>query len=307
MHAPHTYNPAELGNFNGDHRFIANHRSQWYSVTVPFRTFSIMADSRKLINLKGLATGASVVHDVTGDSRFSTTGINAGLSYTIDFVNDSLGNFAIAVQPSFTQKKLDMSKLNFDNQFNGNYFDPGLPVDENLQRTSRWYLDVAVGVRTLLNLNVKNSLEVGVSAYNLLRPKQSFFNEESIRLDPRYNGMLKWNHLLKPRLLLQPGVLYSRQGEFSSLNIGVNFYYDLSESIYLKKKIFGGIYGRTGDSGDLMVGMIYDRWTLAGSYDFNFSGLVPASNYDGGFEIAIIYIISKLPPKPQFKSCPPYL
>ena len=307
MHAPHTYNPAEIGNFNGDHRFIANHRSQWYTVTVPFRTFALMADSRKLLKAKGLGVGGSIVHDVTGDSRFTTTGINAGLSYTFDLPGDSLGDFAIAIQPSYTQKKLDMTKLNFDNQFNGNYFDPGLPVDESLQRTSRWYFDVAIGARTLLNVNPKNSLELGISVYNLLKPKQSFFNQDDIRLDRRYNGMLKWNHFIKPRLLVQPGILYSRQGTFSSFNMGVNFYYDLSESVYLKKKIFGGIYGRAMDSGDILIGMIYDRWTLAGSYDFNFSGLVPASNYQGGFEIAVIYIISKLPPKPQFKSCPPYL
>ena len=33
-------NPGNAGNFNGDYRIIANYRSQWKSVTVPFTTLS---------------------------------------------------------------------------------------------------------------------------------------------------------------------------------------------------------------------------------------------------------------------------
>lgn len=218
-----------------------------------------------------------------------------------------MGNFSVGIQPSFTQKKLDLTQLNFDNQFNGNFFNPDLPVNENLQRLSRWYFDLAIGVRGFFALNKKDNLEVGLSLYNLLKPKQSFFNEDDIRLDRRGNVMLKLNHQLNPKLLIQPGVLFSQQGAFTSFNIGANLYYDLSESKYLTKKVFAGLYGRTKDSGDLIAGLIYNNWTFAGSYDFNFSTLVPASNYRGGFELAVIYVLRKAVKRPTYKSCPPYL
>ena len=307
MHAPHTYNPAEVGHFNGSHRFHANHRNQWYTVTVPFRTYAIMADSRAITKNENFGLGTSVLYDVEGDSKFSTTVFNLGASYTMKLPGDSAGEISIGVQPSMTQKKLDLTKLNFDNQFNGNFFDPNTPISENLQRLSRWYFDMAIGARGKVVLNKKNKLELGLSAYNILQPKQSFFDAQGVRLDPRFNGMIKLNHQLNEKVLFQPGFLVSKQGKFSSYNVGVNLYYDISESKYLTQKIFGGIHARTRDAGDLMVGMMYGDWTVAGSYDFNFSTLVPASNYHGGFEIAVIYIVRKPLERPAYKSCPPYL
>lgn len=307
MHAPHTYNPAEVGNFDGAHRFHANHRNQWYSVTVPFRTYTIMADSRALTKNKNIGLGTSILYDVEGDSKFSTTIFNVAGSYSLKLPGDSVGEITFAVQPSMTQKKLDLTKLNFDNQFNGNFFDPNIPVSESLTRLSRWYFDLALGGRAKVILNHKNDLEFGFSAYNLLQPKQSFFDAQGVRLDPRFNGIIKWNHQFNKKVLIQPGFLMSKQGTFSSYNVGVNVYYDISESKYLTQKLFGGIYARTRDAGDIIVGMMHGDWTVAGSYDFNLSGLVPASNFQGGFEIAVIYIMRKPLSRPAYKSCPPYL
>ncbi len=307
MHAPHTYNPAEIGNFTGDHRFHGNYRNQWSSVTVPFSTTALMADSKALTKNRNLGLAANLLYDVTGDSKFTTTGISVGASYKFKFKGDSTGEISFGVQPSFTQKKLDLSGLNFDNQFNGNFFDPSLPIGESLQRFSRWYFDVAIGARLFYSLNGQNSIEVGASAYNLLNPKQSFFNEDNTTLDSRFNSYFKWNHTVGKRVVVQPGLLYSKQGTFSSFNVGGIVYYDLSESKFLTKKVFFGLYGRTKDSGDLLAGLIYDRWTFGGSYDFNLSTLVPASNVRGGFEIAVIYIIGSRPKRPEYKSCPPYL
>lgn len=307
IHAPHSYNPAQLGNFQGDHRFHANYRNQWSSVTVPFETFAFMADSRKLTKNENFSAGLSALYDVTGDSEFSTTTISAGASYFFKFRKDSLGGIGFAIQPSMTQKKIDLTKLNFDNQFNGNFFDKNLPIGENLNRLSRWYADLAIGTNVRLLADEKNRIELGFSLYNLLKPKQSFYNEDPIRLDRRWNGMVKWDHQLNKKIQLQPSALYSRQGTFYSFNLGANIYYDLSSTKFLTQKVFGGIYARARDAGNLLVGMIHGDWTVAGSYDFNFSTLVPASNFKGGLEIAVIYVIRKALERPVYKSCPPYL
>lgn len=42
--APLTINPALTGGFAGDYRAGVNYRSQWVSVTVPYRTFDIYGD-----------------------------------------------------------------------------------------------------------------------------------------------------------------------------------------------------------------------------------------------------------------------
>ena len=306
MHAPHTYSPAETGDFDGQHRFFANHRNQWSSVTVPFKTFAFMADSRYWTKNQNIGLSGGLIYDVTGDSKFSTTSLLTAASYRFKLPNNR-GSLSFGAQPSLTQKKIDLSQLSFDDQFNGNYYDPSIATNEKLPRTSRWYFDVALGVQSTIKINPKNTVEIGASLYNVLKPKQSFFNDDVIRLDRRYNGFLRLNRGISKKLVLQPGILFSSQGKFSSLNIGANLYYDISESKFLKQTLFAGFYGRTKDSGDLILGMEYGNWTFAGSYDFNFSDLVPASNYRGGFELAVIYIIRKEIKRPEYKSCPSYL
>jgi hypothetical protein len=38
--SPLNLNPALSGFFDGDYRFVLNHRNQWKSVTTPYNTFS---------------------------------------------------------------------------------------------------------------------------------------------------------------------------------------------------------------------------------------------------------------------------
>ena len=63
-----------------------------------------------------------------------------------------------------------------------------------------------------------------------------------------------------------------------------------------------GLWYRTKDALIAMTSIRYNRWTMGFSYDFNFSQLTPASQYRGGFEIALIYT-NFIPPR----SNPPYI
>ena len=50
--SPLNLNPAQTGLFNGDYRIMANQRSQWSAVPIPYSTFSLGADMRNPIRLK---------------------------------------------------------------------------------------------------------------------------------------------------------------------------------------------------------------------------------------------------------------
>ena len=89
MHAPQTYSPSTIGDFDGKYRFHGNYRNQWSSVTVPFVTFATMAESNSIKSIPGLGIKAGFVYDITGDSKFSTTHLDLGAGYTIP-MNDSL-------------------------------------------------------------------------------------------------------------------------------------------------------------------------------------------------------------------------
>ena len=306
MHAPHTYAPSSIGDFEGKYRFHGNYRNQWSSVTVPFVTFAGMAESNEIDKyIKGASAAAGLIYDITGDSKFSTTHINLGAGYKIDLPN-SLGQFRIGIQPSITQKKIDLAGLRFDNQYNGYSFDENLSTGENLPRLSRWYFDAALGLQYSKQIHDKLKARTSIAVYNLLSPKQSFFNTNTILLERRYGWQINAVYQLNNKIRIQPGFHFLNQGTYYAFNFGSLFQYDLSKTKYFKQAFFVGTYFRAVDSGDLILGMDYDRWRVALSYDVNYSGLVPASNYRGGIEVAIIYIIPGEIERPRYKICPDY-
>ena len=303
MHAPQTYSPSTIGDFDGKYRFHGNYRNQWSSVTVPFVTFATMAESNSIKSIPGLGIKAGFVYDITGDSKFSTTHLDLGAGYTIP-MNDSLGEFRIGIQPTITQKRIDLEALTFDNQYNGYYFDGNLGSGENLQKLSSWYFDLSLGIQYKVRISDKFEARTSLAVFNLFTRKQSFFNDDAILLDRRWSCQFSAEYKLNNNLEIQPGVQISVQGKFNSINFGSLIDYNLSRTKYFKQSVFFGAYFRAVDSGDLILGINYDRLKAAISYDINYSGLTPASNYKGGVELAIIYIIPYPKKLPKFKFCP---
>ncbi len=306
MHAPHTYSPSSIGDFNGIHRFHGNYRNQWSSVTVPFVTFAGFTETNTLSNyVDGLSGAAGLVYDVTGDSKFSTTQLNLGAGYKVPF-SDSLGDIRIGILPTITQKKIDLDALKFDNQYNGYYFDGNLSTGEQLPRLTRWYLDIALGIQFSRTINNNLKFKTSLAVYNLLSPQQSFFNNNDIILDRRFSAQIELKYNLSEKLTFVPGIQISKQGTYYAANFGSMISLNMSKTQYLNQAFFVGTYFRAVDSGDLIFGLDYDSWRFGVSYDINFSGLIPASNYRGGLEIAVIYIIPNKIIRPKYKVCPDY-
>src|SRR5690349_13660422 len=76
-------NPALAGVFTGDIRVSAAHRSQWGSVTVPFKTTSLSIESKFPVgNADDLLTaGAQMSNDIAGDVRLKRTQLLPTLNY----------------------------------------------------------------------------------------------------------------------------------------------------------------------------------------------------------------------------------
>jgi type IX secretion system PorP/SprF family membrane protein len=308
MNAPQQYSPASFGAFDqpADHRIIANHRNQWSSVTIPFLTFSAMADSRLWSPIKGFNTMVGMLYDVTGDSRFTTARFQFGGSYELPLKIDSLGVFSIGAVGSFTQRSLSMQDLNFDNQFDGFQYNESLSNNESLSRLSRTYFDMALGASFKYPFGNK-TLRIGGSLYNVLEPKQSFFDVDNVRLDQRWNAFGELMIQLDEKWKVAPGFLVSRQATYASNNIGARIFYNLSKAPWYKKELILGGYLRANDAAAILLGYSQENWTGTFSYDVNFSTLTPASNFRGGYELSIIYLFIHSPKRERFKICPDYL
>jgi type IX secretion system PorP/SprF family membrane protein len=306
--SPINLNPAMTGQFNGDFRFIGNYRSQWGSVTVPFNTISIGADAKNIFNTKDLAGGIQINQDRAGDSKFNTFQVNFSGAYLKPISNDSLHNLSFGIQTGFTNRSLTYNPLSFDVQYNGSYYDENLPNQENFARESRTYLNLNLGVGYLWEIEKRKTIRGGLALFNLTKPKQSFFNDDEIKLDMRLAVHANAEWKVHEKINVLPSMLFMSQGKYKELDFGVSAKYILTDFMSMYRTVWLGLFYRNQDAGFLTAGMDYDQWKVGVSYDINVSTLVPASNNRGGLEISVIYIIDNTPPKRiMHRICPDYI
>ena len=307
MSSPMNLNPAQTGNFDGVIRIVGNGRRQWNSVTIPYQTFGLAVDG-KFLNLKNVAGGLGIYNDRTGDSRLNTFIANAALAYTIPFDRKATQGITIGVISGITQRSINYSDLQYDNQYSGTAYDPNIASNEEFAVNTRTNLNLNMGVQWYKNTNERNKTTTGISLYNITSPNQSFSNATPIPLDTRLNIHAGLQRKITKRVDLLPAILWSHQGAYNALLFGTSVKYIMNLNPNHYRAVYLGVWTRGGDAGWLSAGMDYGNLYTCISYDINYSRLSPASNYRGGIEISAIYIIKNLMPKrKRYLSCPDFL
>ncbi len=307
LSSPMNLNPALTGDFDGSYRFAGNGRRQWSSVTIPYQTFGLSADANNFLRLKNVGAGLSMYQDKTGDSRFSTFLLNASLSYRIKLNKDSTQFIMLGAQSGFTSRRIDYNNLRYDNQFNGLVYDPSIAPIEEFQNAGRIYPNLNGGIQWMYKPKARTAISAGFSLYNILTPKQSFYGDNFVVLDHRYNIHVSGQAKLSERFDLLPNLLFMTQGTFRELVAGTSVKYILNGNPSKYRAVYVGGSLRARDAAFATIGMDYQKLYVGLSYDLNFSNLTPASNYRGGIEFAVIYILDVLPRKRMYKICPVYI
>lgn len=303
-------NPAQTGLFNGDWRFVGNYRSQWSSIPVPYKTFSLAADTRlktKLANdVPGV--GLQINNDRSGDSKFTTTQIFVSGAYIKKLTKDSANFLSIGIQPGISTKSFDVNALTFDNQFDGDQYDPTLASGEHFTKTRITYFDMGAGLAYLWRKTNRTKINVGVSLFHINKPKQSFFNNSDIRLDMKTTVSGIGQIPVSAKLDVLPSFMYQRQGKFQETLLGVFGKYYLKPVNGVETAVSLGGFYRMKDAFIVAANVDYRSFNVGLSYDVNTSKLTEATNRRGGFEISVIYIFRKIVPFVAKKRvCPIYM
>ncbi|MGD1848739.1 MAG: PorP/SprF family type IX secretion system membrane protein [Salibacteraceae bacterium] len=306
--SPLHLNPALAGAFEGDYRFVANQRRQWGAVTQPFQTFGLSADASELGGTP-VGVGLSFFNDRAGDSFLSTTQINLAGSFTLALPTDSSWKFSLGAQTGYIRRQIDFSELQFDQQYNGLQYDPNASNGEAFPTDALNTLNLNLGFNIAHQRTHRKQESVGLALFNLHRPQQSFLENSNIVLDRRFVALAKVQRPITDMLDVIPAVLFMRQGPHSEVSIGTSLKYLMDTSPLHYRALYIGGWTRARDAGMVSAGMDYDRWHVGLSYDINYSGLSAASNGRGGWEVALIYILSKpkVPDTKRFRQCPLYL
>jgi type IX secretion system PorP/SprF family membrane protein len=308
-HNPLLLNPAQAG-LACNWRAGINYRSQWGSVTSPYKTTAGYFDIPVFLNRSrsaALGLGVGIFNDVAGTGALTTMDIMPTVALHLGFGDEDPQryHFSIGLQPSYRQKKVDINKLSWESQWDGNIIDPYRSNGEtSLQTGTVGAFDLNSGFQFTAVPSDNLSFFVGASIFHLLAPVESFYQSTTNKLDSRKVINLGAKYTVNEKLTVIPSVLIMAQAKASEKNLGAEVNYNLTgeEDAFA---IFGGAFYRWKDATQLMGGIELNRFRVALSYDINMSGLHNVSRYRGGFELALMYKAPCYPPR--FIPPPPQL
>jgi len=303
---PLIINPAFTGMFDGKIRAAAIYRTQWASVTVPYVTYGAAVDMPLFIERNGdyLAAGMQLYNDKAGDGNLQNFTGELSVAYHKFFggsYNRSTSNYgsdlAVGLQAGYAQKSIDLSKLYFGDEFNNGAFTQSTQEYKlGLGNSVNYYL-VNAGVSFSHAASDKFSFVIGAAANNLNQPNDALEKQQNSQtgLDMRFTGELGINWLAGERLSLRPAILFQDQATATEIIAGNEFNYQISGDQQTYKNfstcVFLGGWYRTGDAAMITAGLEFKGFRLGIGYDYNISSLNVSSNGNGGFELAMRYIM----------------
>ena len=294
--APVSMNPALTGAFDGIFRIYANQRTQWLSVTKPYLTFGLAADGALYKNHRRqelFAIGGAVNTLKAGDVGYTSTQALLSASFIKYVGRRNRHKIGFGAYAGLFNNFFDLNASSWDEQFQHNFYNPGLGSGEDFLTTRQYYFDCGAGLFWSFTPNKMNTFQVGFSTAHLNQPKETFGTTNQ-RLPVRYTTHFISRIGLTSDLALEPMAMASWQKTFSEYIFGTNIEYFQRKNNYTTLfSLGGGIFYRWNDAIIADVFFDWQNLRLGISYDVNVSPFRVATHGRGALEISLSYIFRK--------------
>lgn len=293
--APLWRNPSLAGIFNGDLRFQCVYRSQWASVTVPYKTGSFNGEYKMPVGRGNdfLTIGAQLMYDRAGSTDFTTTHLLPAINFHKSLSGERNAYLSVGFMGGIVQRSIDQTKITTNSQWDGSGYNAALNNNEPLANYNLKYGDASVGMsfNSQIGSDENDNFFVGVAYHHFNRPQNTFYHEPSIELHAKWVYSLGVRMAITPATYLTIQADHSRQGAYNETLGGALVGraidgYDFNESKY---NIHAGAFVRWKDAFIPVIKFDYRPFSMALSYDINISQLKPASQSRGGFELSVTY------------------
>lgn len=301
-------NPALTGIFNQDIRISANYRHQWYTVPVPYLTFTGAYDQKfyKPGNDFGFFSGGILFnYDQAGDSRLTMLQLALSGSYTFMLNKNNL--LTVGLQAGGSNRHFNMDQLMWDNQFDGFFYNPERAPNEEFDFMNLYYLSTGTGVNYRWQKNPRTKIDIGIASYNFSRPHNDFYDGTDYQIPVRWSGVVQSSFKMTELFDLMIHGLGQIQGPALEVVPAAIVRLHLNQRPGSKFSLDLGAIGRWSRGWDAVaptVGLMVNDFKAELSYDINLSDFTVATSRYGGPEISIQYFITHVKPLDDFKSCP---
>jgi type IX secretion system PorP/SprF family membrane protein len=286
-------NPALAGIFSGDVRITSAYRTQWQSVTTPYRTIGLGIEYKKPINRTSndfFTIGLQATNDIAGDSRLSRMQVFPVFNFHKSLNTEKDMYLSAGLMGGPVMQRFDPSKLSFDDQFVNGSYSPSNPTKQVFTNTGFTYWDVAAGLNFSSVAGEDTRYYFGAGLFHFTKPKVAFQKQYDIILNPKWviNAGLS-----KPISDINKIIFYAdyfRQGGARLIQGGLLLSHDFIEVEGNQKiALSGGLFYRYKDALIPVIKLDYNKLGLGLNYDVNISKLKSASQYRGSFEITLSY------------------
>ncbi len=290
--SPLLNNPANTGfSPESDFRVGLNHRNQWAGTNVPYKTSSVWGDAQLLRNKienGWVGLGAVMLTDKAGTGNLESTKIYMNVAYHQLLDDNNLLSFGLGA--GFVQKRVDYTKLTFDAQWNGNFFDINIPNNEPFISNNVTYFDINAGINYAWFASDNLYINGGVSLLHINRPAETFFDPltTDARISRRLNLFANASIKVSDVLILNPHIYYSKINTSSETVIGFDGQYNLSGYGGIQQLLFGAYY-RAKDAIIPVIGYKLNDVQMMFNYDVTTSSLNAYSAYKSAYELSLVW------------------
>lgn len=291
--SPLTLNPALTGKFDGNLRVAGNYRNQWPSFNNVYTTYTASVDfpimKKHIPELDTWGVGILALKDQAGGNILTNNYISLSTSYHKSLDEDGFQQIGIGFQGTYGQKRLDQSKLYFEDMLTPFGF-TGVTQEifytENLNVN---YLDVNAGVLYSGSTNGDNNFYAGLSMYHINRPKESFMGADwSIGMRTTFHAGGYFP--VSDQITIHTSGIFQVQNKATETVLGAAGAAAIDPESTNPSNVYFGAWYRVGDAVIPYLGLEFAGLRIGATYDINMSSLKPASQSRGGMEISLIYI-----------------
>jgi type IX secretion system PorP/SprF family membrane protein len=287
-------NPALAGLFTGDVRIQSVYRTQWNSVTTPYKTGSLNGEVKLAVGNSDdyITIGGQILYDKAGTVALSATHILPTINYHKSMSADRNSYLSLGIMGGLVQRSIDRSKMTTNSQFDGSNYNESLGTGESFAKSSYSYLDGSVGMsfNTQLGENIDNNIFVGLAYHHFNKSKKiSFYTDNDAVMMPKWVASAGVRMSVTESSYFTLEGDYTKQGVYSETMAGALYTCKLGDLENPKYSVHIGTYLRWKDALIPVAKLEFKPIAIAVSYDANISQLKSASTGQGGFEISLTY------------------
>ena len=299
-------NPAFTNQFDGSWQAMSIYRQQWQSIGTPFITGGLFFTKKFDSPIKGLVPFAGItnINDQSGDGKLNVNlfNLNIGLNYTL-----GRNSISFALSNALVLKNFNQGGLSFPSQFDRNIglFNRDLPNSENFSGENTEFFDMGFGILYERKLNDDWILHSGFSMQHVNQAEESFFDADNTK-NLGYGLQFSADYRFSELINFVPSLSFYRAKGAAETIVGSKVRFNSSKFGPIERispfLLFRTGFDRLTDA--LIIGSqaSINRFLFGISYDVNISELELASDYQGGFEMLLIYTMPEK--KLNFKRIP---